>query len=292
MIYLYLIAGVWGSYYIIPEYYGTRYRDFNASDSNAVGLYWSYLHSIGSDGNLYMVNPESHTVSILDEESFEYPGGLIRVIVGVKNKKGFLDGDASSALLNSPKSSAFYSMNQNVTYSNSTYSVTRRYLFIADTGNSCIRRVDLDLGEISEYVGRCTVPGFKDGPPGFNRLNSPNLVGNDENGNLYIFDSGNSFIRFYNATESYLYTLINGACRSSSDLNSFDFFPSPYYDITSSKFQTLSLSIHTTICIPTWIKTSGEPSGHIYNPVLDSDICRLHDILCDHRTHPLVTGNA
>lgn len=62
------------------------------------------------------------------------------------------------------------------------------FLYIADTGNHCIRKVNLDTGEIKEYVGLCEEPGFKDGPHIINRLNTPELIGLDEDGFLYIFD--------------------------------------------------------------------------------------------------------
>lgn len=292
MIYLYCILGVWGSYYIIPDYYGSRYRDFDAEDSSAVSFYWSYLHTIGSDGHLYMANPVTHTVSILPKQNFDYPGGLIRIIVGIKQKSGYLDGDASTAVLHSPKSTSFYSPSYEVTYLNSTYTMTYRYLYIADTGNNCIRKVDLDLGEISEYVGRCTVAGFKDGPPGVNRLNKPSLVGSDQYGNLYIYDSGNAFTRFYNASEGFLHTLINGACRATEELETLEYAPKPYYNISISEFDVLNLSIKPMICITSWIKTSGQPIGHLYQEIEETETCLLHDILCGNRTHPLVTGNA
>ena len=69
-------------------------------------------------------------------------------------------------------------------------------LYIADTFNHCIRRVDPD-GMISTVAGQCGVPGFA-GDGGDSRealLDRPYGIDLDAGGNLYIADTKNQRIR-------------------------------------------------------------------------------------------------
>ncbi len=68
--------------------------------------------------------------------------------------------------------------------------------------------------EVSTYAGDCkpqVFPGLNDGPLGINRFNSPDGIGIDEDGNLFVFDSGNNKIRMIEQ-DGYVRTLIGGAC--------------------------------------------------------------------------------
>ena len=86
-----------------------------------------------------------------------------------------------------------------------------QFLFITDKNNHCIRKVDLGKAEVSTFAGICTSPGFKDGPTGTNLFSSPDGLGIDDVGNLYVYDSGNKYMR-YITTDGFVNTLINGAC--------------------------------------------------------------------------------
>lgn len=69
-------------------------------------------------------------------------------------------------------------------------------LYVADTENSCVRRVDPD-GLLSTAAGRCGEPDFTGdgGPADEARLHKPFGVELDEAGNLYIADTYNHVIR-------------------------------------------------------------------------------------------------
>ncbi len=70
-------------------------------------------------------------------------------------------------------------------------------LFIADTGNNAIRRVD-STGIISTYAGNSALgPGYSgDGRSAINaQLDNPNGIATDHNGNLFIADSVNNVVR-------------------------------------------------------------------------------------------------
>ncbi|HEY5041321.1 MAG TPA: hypothetical protein VIK53_04905 [Verrucomicrobiae bacterium] len=91
-------------------------------------------------------------------------------------------------------------------------------LFIADTFDNCIRKVDTN-GIISTVAGIRGVGGIGfmgDGEPATNaRLNLPFGVALDDNGNLFISDSGNSRIREVN-TNGIINTVAGSAAQGFS----------------------------------------------------------------------------
>jgi len=98
--------------------------------------------------------------------------------------------------------------------SNTLYSnfISSPYLFIADKDNHCIRLLDISSRTSTTYAGVCTQPGFKDGLLGDNLFNLPESLGVDLEGNVFVFDSGNNYIRLIE-TSGCVVTLVPGACR-------------------------------------------------------------------------------
>jgi uncharacterized protein YjiK len=93
-------------------------------------------------------------------------------------------GDGGSAL------SASLSNNQGVASDN------QGILYIADSGNNVIRRIDSN-GIITTYAGDGTYGYGGDGGPATSaQLKDPIDVAVDSDGNLYIADTNNSAIRF------------------------------------------------------------------------------------------------
>lgn len=98
-------------------------------------------------------------------------------------------------------------------------------LIVSDSGNHCIRILDLKERVVRTLVGQCGQSGFMDGMRGNSLLNSPKSIGIDRAGRIYIHDDGNSSIRrlilpteFKNLEEfifeAKLVTLVNGTCYS------------------------------------------------------------------------------
>ena len=50
---------------------------------------------------------------------------------------------------------------------------THAYIYVADTENHCIRKIDLDEGTSHVFAGKCGNPGFMDGPFGENQFKNP-----------------------------------------------------------------------------------------------------------------------
>ena len=67
--------------------------------------------------------------------------------------------------------------------------------FVADKNNHCIRKVDLLNAYVTTYAGLCGEEGFLDGPFEINRLSYPDNIGVDLDGNIFVYDSGNKFVR-------------------------------------------------------------------------------------------------
>jgi hypothetical protein len=268
VIFLGVVSGT-GSFYTIPEYYGSFYKDFSPDGEMSIGFYWSSGFHIAPTMDLWISNPVEHTVTQVLSDSYEKPKATLIRIAGTKNSGNYRDGDLSTSLLNSPKSLSYY----------------QEKVYIADTNNHCVRVIDLTVKSIKQFAGRCTEQGFKDGPSQYNRLSFPDLVGSN-NGTLFINDKGNSYIRIVDINTGYMRTLWGGACRDKVEIEGN--WNRPEYNVTDSKFYVNNGSIHAMVCDTSLIKNSGEPSEHIYDESDYDDPCSMHITLCANRTSPYV----
>jgi sugar lactone lactonase YvrE len=145
--------------------------------------------AVDSSRNLYIADSGDHVIREVATST-----GLLTSVVGTLNSNGFSgDGSAAtSAQLNFPQGIALDSAGN---------------LYIADTGNNCIRKVTpgsngISNGTISTIAGTavpsvgCT-PGYTgDGLAATSaQLKGPLAVALDSSGNLYIADTGNNVIR-------------------------------------------------------------------------------------------------
>lgn len=92
---------------------------------------------------------------------------------------GYRDGELSEALFYNPWQIFFD---------------PEGYLYIADEGNHCIRRIRPDH-IVETVVGTPGTAGMKDGGKDDAQFNSPRGVGVDKDGTVYVADYGNSRIR-------------------------------------------------------------------------------------------------
>jgi sugar lactone lactonase YvrE len=132
-------------------------------------------------GNLYIADTYNHRVRMVDTN------GIITTVAGTGSigldAGGFSgdDGPAVSAVLSSPSDVAVDSEGN---------------LFIADSGNHCIRRVDAN-GIITTLIGQPQEPGYAGDSdhPKWARMKSPSGIGLDDRDNLYIADTFNHRLR-------------------------------------------------------------------------------------------------
>ena len=154
--------------------FGYRYDDVAATEaslSTPVGV------ALDREGNLYFVEQSSRRVRRVDAKT-----GQVATVAG-SGRTGF-SGDGG------PATEAAFEVPFDV-------AVDRRgNLFIADTGNHRIRRVDAGTGRISTFAGNGTGGFGGDGGPAIKAgLHDPFSVTLDRSGNLYIADRGNHRIR-------------------------------------------------------------------------------------------------
>ncbi len=132
--------------------------------------------AIDSDGNLYLADTANNRIRKIDTD------GIINTVAGNGNIGSSGDGGlATEASLNFPIDIAIDEEDN---------------LFIADTSNSCIRKVDTN-GNITTFAGQCGISGYEGdgGHPTEARLDRPYGIAFDSEGNFYIADTHNHRIR-------------------------------------------------------------------------------------------------
>lgn len=129
------------------------------------------------DTRLYVADTDNHRVRVIDLAT-----GIIDTLAG-DGTPGYAGdgGPAREASLYQPTDVALGADGE---------------LYVADTSNSCVRRVDPD-GVISTFAGVCGQPGY-DGDGGAaadGLLNRPYGVAVDVSGNVYVSDTYNNVVR-------------------------------------------------------------------------------------------------
>ncbi len=145
--------------------------------ANQAGLYRPYGVAINSTGDLYIADYWNNRVRKVSATS-----GIITTVAG--NGKFEYSGDGGLAIeagLGRPKGVAVDSMDN---------------LYVADTENFRIRKVNVQNGIINTFAGTGTA-GFSgdNGPALSSKLSWPYGMSFDTSGNLYFTDSGNQRIR-------------------------------------------------------------------------------------------------
>lgn len=167
---------------------GTGDKDFCGDDGPGLDACLSFPKSenplpggaiaLSSDERLlYIADTENHRIRVYDREN-----DLITTIAGT-GEAGFSGdgGAASAAQLNYPRDLAL---------------VDDTLLYVADTSNNAIRRIDLSTGMIETIIGDGSAGNTgDDGPAEDATLNNPFAVSLDLDGNIYVSDTYNHVIR-------------------------------------------------------------------------------------------------
>ncbi|MES2202351.1 MAG: FlgD immunoglobulin-like domain containing protein [candidate division FCPU426 bacterium] len=153
-----------------------------------------------ADGNVFVADTLNHKVRRIDGVS-----GVIETYAGNGTPGSFGDGaSALSANLDAPSGLALDLLGN---------------LYIACTNSHSIRKVDKVSGNISKVVGT-SYGGFNgDGPDGAHAaLNSPTGLAMEDDGDLFIADTGNNRIRRFNISSGFIATVAgNGLIGSSGN---------------------------------------------------------------------------
>ncbi len=147
--------------------------------------------AIAPDGTMYVAETLTSRISKIATN------GSLSVVAG----NGFPgssgdNGPASSAMLSFPSGLA--------------YSPLDNSLYVADTGNHRIRRIDLATGIITAHAGTGTAGDSGDNGPALSaRFNAPAELAVDSSGNVVVIDTGNGRVRRI-ATDGTVTTVAGG----------------------------------------------------------------------------------
>lgn len=143
-------------------------------------------------GMLYVAEGENHCI-----RQVALGSGRVRTVAGCASVRGgycrggYQDGTGAQAEFNMPLGVA---------------ADGRGHLFVADTHNHRIRRIDLATQQVSTLAGSGQ-RGATDGPAALAQFNEPHGVAADSAGNVYVADTGNNRIRRLDAATGQVSTL-------------------------------------------------------------------------------------
>ncbi|WP_145928618.1 putative Ig domain-containing protein [Termitidicoccus mucosus] len=146
-------------------------------------------------GNLYIADTLNHVIRKIT------PAGKASIIAGDPAQSGATDNPSR---FDTPTGLALDADGQN--------------LYVADTENHLIRKIELDGGNVTTIAGRAGRPGFIDGPLSAARFNAPSAITAGSGGCIFVADTGNNTIRRINTATGEVSTLAGLAgCIGASD---------------------------------------------------------------------------
>ncbi len=122
---------------------------------------------------VYVANSRNNTVVAVDVVSHS-----ITNLAGTNFQDGSNDGVGPTARFNSPDGMA----------------LVNRDLYVLDTNNSDLRKINLDTHAVTTAAGTANISGTDDGHATAAHFNLPTQIATDGQ-NLYISDSGNNLVR-------------------------------------------------------------------------------------------------
>ncbi|HUP07290.1 MAG TPA: hypothetical protein VMU47_09060 [Caldimonas sp.] len=135
-------------------------------------------------GNAYIADANNNVIRQMT------PGAVVTTFVGGGGPggkvAGYVDGTGTSALFNAPQGLALDASGN---------------LYVADTGNSAIRKVT-PSGVVTTLAGGAApgAPGFADGTGSGARFFTPTELANAPSGGLYVLDQGTQAVRLVSAS--------------------------------------------------------------------------------------------
>ena len=123
-----------------------------------------------ADGDFFIVDRENHAIRVLlGDTVYTYAGGV----------QGFGNGRNEDAMFDSPSAIAIDKSG---------------VLYVADTMNHCIRKIDTDR-TVSTIAGRAGTPGYANANGSAALFCEPSGIAVDSEGAIYVADTGNHVIR-------------------------------------------------------------------------------------------------
>ena len=216
-------------FYYAYGYTGSRILETNYTTNPSVNVTWWQIASIDSTGMVFIAQPERNSViqvnATTNRRAFPVEG---LILTGKSYRAGYRDGTVDVAEFNASQGIAVHESDSGT------------YLYVADTGNCVIRRVNLTAGTVDTIAGVAGIRGTQDGDGRKALFSSPTSVGVDAISGL-IFVQDGSLVRMINMTASAVRvsTLVSGACHTTNITRMY-----------STIFQ------RTVRCQTTWLTTS------------------------------------
>jgi hypothetical protein len=152
-------------------------RPGTSGTNNGTGTAARFTNPLGvavdTNGTVYVGDSGNNAIRKIT------PAGVVTTLAGLIGTSGTNDGVGAAARFNYPEDVAVDGSN---------------YVYVADEGNSCIRKVAPD-GTVTTLAGLSGNSGSDDGTNSTARFSSPLGIAVDSAGNLYVGDSGNQLVR-------------------------------------------------------------------------------------------------
>ena len=142
-----------------------------STKGSTLGMAWDKTN----DNYLYFSNDEMHCIYRTD-----FSTGRTSVAAGQAGQAGYLDGPLTTALFNKPMQMAVDSEGN---------------IYVADAGNHCIRKINLETAYVSTVAGIPQSSGYVNGTSEFAKFNEPTGLCIDKDDIIYVSDRKNHAIR-------------------------------------------------------------------------------------------------
>ena len=155
-------------------------------------------YGITTDGeSLYVTDSNNHSIRQIDIES-----SVVTTIAGVVGEVGYVDGVGKHARFFIPEGITTDGEN----------------LYVSDTHNHSIRKIELDSGVVTTFAGLSGAPGFLDSTGTKARFSYPKGITTDGR-NLYLVDFGNHRVRKITLNGGVVTTLAGGETEEAGSLS-------------------------------------------------------------------------
>lgn len=159
------------------------------ADGTGSAARFHYPAGIASDGagSLFVADTSNHAIRRIDIAT-----AAVTTLAGAAGSAGSADGTGSAARFNYPEGLAADGAG---------------HVFVADTSNHTLRKIDVATGAVTTVAGSAGSTGTVDGTGTAARLNFPIGLSSDGVGGLFFADSNNHTIRRFDVTTLAITTL-------------------------------------------------------------------------------------
>jgi len=160
------------------------------ADGNGSASLFSFPRGVASDGTyLYVADSGNHVI-----RKIVITTGEVSTLAGQARESGYTDGPGPAARFNDPCG----------------ITVDDNHIYVADTGNSTIRKIVRGTGEVTTLAGAPGSTGSINGSGSAARFSHPAGITSDRN-YLYVSDTGNHTIRRISKATAIVSTLAGTA---------------------------------------------------------------------------------